>query len=194
MDARLVLIWGTVTGIILVEYIIHYIKFSYNLSVVSNYSGTKMKEYSILYFICIISLNNSYGHLYMLLVVFEITLVSHTYTLNIITIMILSVTPGPYSRPHKNWFLEQPIAVFTKSSAGKDFRWYVEENKLIKLVWGYYLLPYELWYKEHWTNSFLVIVAWSGNWSVSVNWLWYKWDSRYANKAEILKGVCNDVV
>jgi hypothetical protein len=63
--------------------------------------------------------------------------------------MILSVTPGPHSRPHKNGFLEQPIPVFTKSSAGKDFKGYDAENKLIKLVSGYCLLPYELLYKEH---------------------------------------------
>jgi hypothetical protein len=192
MDVRLVLILRHSYWYYTI--VIHCVKFSYNLSVVSNYSGIKMDEYSILYFSCVMLLNNSYSHLYMLLVVFEITLVSHTYILNIITIMILSATPGAHSRPHKNWFLEQLIPVFTKSSVGKDFKGYVAENKLIKPVSGYCLLPYELWYKEHWTNSFLLIVAWSGNWSVSVDWLWYKWDSSYANKSEILKGACNDVV
>jgi hypothetical protein len=82
--------------------VIHGIKFSYNSSIVRNDPGNIMVEYSVLYFICVMSLYNSYGHLYMLLLVFEITLVIHTYILNIITIMILSATHGPHSRSHKN--------------------------------------------------------------------------------------------
>jgi hypothetical protein len=93
MDAMIVLIlrhsYSCYTSVI------HGVKFSYNSSIVRDDPGNIMEEYSVLYFICIILFNNSYGHLYsMLLVVFEITLVSHTYILNIIVIMILSATRG----------------------------------------------------------------------------------------------------
>jgi hypothetical protein len=59
--------------------VIHGVKFSYNSSIVRDDPGNIMVEYSVLYFSCVISLNNSYAHLYMLLVVFEITLMSHIY-------------------------------------------------------------------------------------------------------------------
>jgi hypothetical protein len=53
------------------------------------------------------------------------------------------------------------------------------------------LLSDDIWSQQVWTNSFLTILALSGNRPVSANWLSYNRKKGHAGKAEIPKGVRN---